>query len=71
MTLRGHEHWCYRCFGAGVKKTKNKGGWWRCVDKKCTRAAYTACLEHLPTTRSNAASDHSRSGTVAGRVKSI
>ena len=45
-----HTHFCSRCFGpSGVKGVKNKGGWWRCVDKACVKPRAFPCKKHKPT----------------------
>jgi len=37
-----HEHFCWRCYMRRIAKQ----GWWRCNDKKCTRAMKCECKTH-------------------------
>ena len=43
---RAHEHFCSVCFGRTGVKTTHKGGWWRCLDRKCTRLPVCLCRKH-------------------------
>lgn len=43
--IRGHQHFCAGCYG---HSGKNRSGWWRCTDKKCTRANEYPCKQHQP-----------------------
>lgn len=41
---KAHEHFCAYCYGH--KTNGQASGWWRCVDKKCTRREQSACSRH-------------------------
>ncbi len=44
MSKKAHEHFCAQCYG---KKTNGIcSGWWRCVEKNCTRVTSAQCKKH-------------------------